>query len=140
VGDVTFRDNTDAAKKALARTIEKALTKCALIVEGSAKAMAPVALGALRDTISHKVDINPDGRSVAEVGSPLEYAIYQEFGTGEFAENGRGRKGGWAYKTPDGEWHFTYGSRPQKFLRPAFEQNGENIEKIIATELGATFK
>ncbi len=63
-----------------------------------------------------------------------------EFGTGEFAENGSGRKGGWFFQSSDGKWHFTKGQRPQKFLRNAFRQNKNNIIEILGKEYGATFK
>lgn len=33
----------------------------------------------------------------SQVGSPLENAIWEEFGTGEYAVEGKGRKGYWVY-------------------------------------------
>ena len=40
----------------------------------------------------------------------------------------------------DGEWHFTRGQKPQKFLRNAFRQNKEKAIEILGKEYGATFK
>lgn len=37
------------------------------------------------------------GKMQAIIGNTLEYAIYQEFGTGEYALEGKGRKGYWVY-------------------------------------------
>lgn len=37
------------------------------------------------------------------VGSPLENAIWEEFGTGEYALEGNGRKGGWWIPVGEGE-------------------------------------
>ena len=79
--------------------------------------------------IGYKVD---ESELVAYIGTNCEYAIYVEFGTGEFAEKGNGRKGGWVYKTPNGEVHFTYGMPPQPYLRPAFRQNQKAIRDILA--------
>ena len=42
----------------------------------------------------------------AIVGSPLENAIWEEFGTGEFALNGDGRNGGWWIKVGSGHLLF----------------------------------
>ena len=117
----------------------RALESAALIVEASAKALAPVGdSGELRDKIDHNVKDGANGPE-AKIGSPLDYAMYVEYGTGEFAENGAGRKGGWSYQTPDGEWHHTDGMQPQPFLRPAFRENKANIENVIGQKFNSTF-
>ena len=57
----------------------------------------------------------------AQVGNPLENAIWEEFGTGEFALHGDGRKGGWYYQDKDtNKWHHTYGKKPNRALQSAF--------------------
>lgn len=60
--------------------------------------------------------------------------------TGEFAENGAGRKGGWVYKDSSGQWFFTWGQEPQPFLRPAFRRNKKEIEQIIGGKFKSSFK
>jgi hypothetical protein len=70
------------------------------------------------------------------VGTNVEYAVYVEFGTGEFAENGNGRKGGWMYKDPSGEWFFTWGQEPKPYLRPAFRKNRSAIEALAKEIFG----
>lgn len=55
------------------------------------------------------------------IGSPLENAIWEEFGTGEYAVNGDGRKGGWFYVDAKGKGHFTRGKSPQHAFQRAFE-------------------
>lgn len=110
-----------------------------LIVEAAAKANAPVGTsGELRDKIDHVVK-QSGGIITGQIGSPTDYAMYVEYGTGEFAENGAGRKGGWSYQTPDGEWHHTDGMQPQPFLRPAFRENKANIENVIGKKFNSTF-
>ena len=42
------------------------------------------------------------GEQYGQVGSNLENAIWEEFGTGEYALHGDGRKGGWVYQAPKG--------------------------------------
>lgn len=48
----------------------------------------------------HKVD---EGAMVATIGNPMERSLWTEFGTGSYAEGGKGRKGYWVYvKGADG--------------------------------------
>ena len=134
-----FIDNSDAVKKQLLKVSETAMEAACLIVEASAKANATVGTsGELRDKIDHRIT-NKGGIITGQIGSPTDYAPYVEYGTGEFAENGAGRKGGWSYQTPDGEWHHTDGMQPQPFLRPAFRENKANIENVIGQKFNSTF-
>ena len=57
----------------------------------------------------------------AKVGSALENAIWEEFGTGEYALNGDGRKTPWVYTDRQGETHFTHGKKPNRALWNAFQ-------------------
>ena len=134
-----FTDNSKKVKGQMDDAMFRALESAALIVEASAKALAPVGdSGELRDKIDHNVKDGANGPE-AKIGSPLDYAMYVEYGTGEFAENGAGRKGGWSYQTPDGEWHHTDGMHPQPFLRPAFKRNKDKIREIVGKEFKAKF-
>lgn len=99
---------------------------CAL-VERSAKMKAPKDTGALRRSITSKVE-----GLTGTVFTPLEYAPYVEYGTGLFAENGAGRKDvPWNYQDDKGEWHSTRGQKPQPFMRPALNENRTEITRII---------
>ena len=124
-----FVDNSKAAKRELERAAIRGLTKAAMLVESQAVLLVPVNTGGLRGSIGYQVN---ESELVAYVGTNCEYAIYVEFGVGEFAENGNGRKGGWLYKTPNGEVRFTYGMPPQPYLRPAFRKNQKAIRDILA--------
>ncbi|WP_105125633.1 HK97-gp10 family putative phage morphogenesis protein [Streptococcus suis] len=124
-----FVDNSAAVKREIERAMIRGLIKAAMLVEGQAVLLVPTKTGALKKSIGYKVN---ESELVAYVGTNCEYAIYVEFGTGEFAENGNGRQGGWVYRTPDGEVHFTYGMEPQPYLRPAFRQNKKVVREILA--------
>lgn len=126
--NVEFKDNSKAVKKAMKQQQLKWLEMASIIIEGTAVSLCAVDTGRLRDSIDHVVD---EGEMVAYVGTNAEYAIYVEFGTGEFAEKGNGRKGGWVYQDPSGEWFFTWGQEPQPFLRPAFKRNKQQIIKLL---------
>lgn len=111
--------------------INAALGKACALVERSAKEKAPKDTGALRRSITSEVK---DG--VGIVFTPLEYAPYVEFGTGLFAEDGNGRQDvPWNYQDDEGNWHSTSGQRPQPFMRPALNENRENIKRILKEAL-----
>jgi HK97 gp10 family phage protein len=66
------------------------------------------------------------------VFTPLEYAPYVEFGTGLFAEAGDGRKDvPWMYQDDKGDWHSTSGMKPRPYMRPALDENREEIKRIL---------
>lgn len=131
---MSYESNAKEVINAIGDATLKGILEACLLVEGQAKLLAPVKYGHLRDSISHKTK-SEDGELVGEVGTHLMYGIYVEYGTGEFATNGQGRKGGWVYETPSGEVVFTMGQKPQPFLRPAFTLNKENIITIIGKML-----
>ena len=107
--------------------VQDSLSKATLLVEKEAKQNAPKGTGALRRSITSKVE-GLEGT----VFTPLEYAPYIEYGTGLFAEAGNGRKKvPWNYKDDEGNWHSTSGMKPQPFMRPALNNNREKIKKIL---------
>ena len=106
--------------------INLAVGRACALVERSAKQKAPKDTGELRRSISSKVE---DG--VGVVFTPLEYAPYVEYGTGLFAENGGRSDVPWSYQDDAGEWHTTSGQKPQPFMRPALDENREQILRII---------
>lgn len=136
---IKFTDNTSKAKATLKKSSEQAVEKALLILESQIKANASVSTGALRDSIKHQSEWVGD-IIWGKVGSPLMYAIYVEFGTGEFAENGAGRKGGWSYRDSSGEWFFTWGMSPQKFMRRAFRTKKNQVKQFVGKEIGASFQ
>lgn len=133
-----------------------AFGKACATVERAAKEKAPKGSGELRRSITSKVQEGADGFE-GVIYTPLEYAPYVEFGTGLFAENGNGRSEvPWVYiegSTSKGsnkktiynslaeaeqaaaylrqakglDAVVTYGKKPQPFLRPALDENREEI-------------
>lgn len=109
-----------------------AMTKATLLVERSAKQKVPKGDGTLGRSITSEVQKEADGTIVGIVYTPLEYAPYVEYGTGLFAEAGDGRKDvPWCYQDDEGEWHSTSGQRPKPFLRPALNENREQIIRLL---------
>ncbi len=130
---MVFKDNSMEGKERLKKAAAKWLLQACILVEGQAVLLAPVATSRLKQSIDYIVD---DDELVGYVGTNVDYAIYVELGTGEFAENGNGRKGGWMYKDPSGEWFFTWGIEPQPYLRPAFRQTKGQIEALAKSIFG----
>jgi HK97 gp10 family phage protein len=119
-------------KIVLAHVRQKILDKLEVAgqyVEDSAKLLCPVGeTEMLRGSIHHVVN---NSELSVRIGTNTEYAPYLEFGTGEFAESGDGRKGGWYYVDDKGVGHFTFGNKPQPFLRPALYGNKKKITEIM---------
>ncbi|WP_195515567.1 HK97-gp10 family putative phage morphogenesis protein [Enterococcus dispar] len=130
---MVFRDHSQEAKDAIQQATVRWLFEACILVQGQAILLAPTQTARLKGSIDYQVD---EGELVGYIGTNVEYAIYVEFGTGEFAENGRGRKGGWVYKDPSGEWFFTWGQEPQPYLRPAFRQTRKEIESLAKAIFG----
>ena len=109
---------------------QEALGQACALVERSAKEKAPKDTGALRGSITSEVQ-GLEG----VVFTPLEYAPYVEYGTGLFAENGGRQDVPWHYQDDKGEWHTTSGQHPQPFMRPALEENREEIIRMLKEAL-----
>ena len=117
------------------QAIASAMQDACNLVEGAAKDKAPKDTGALRRSITSKIEVT--GSEIdGIVFTPLEYAPYVEYGTGLFAENGNGRQTPWVYRDDKGDYHYTHGQHPQPFLRPALNENKDEIIQIIKEALG----
>lgn len=114
--------------------VRNALGRACAVVERSAKQKAPKDTGALRRSITSKVEVEGN-EIVGTVYTPLEYAPYVEYGTGLFAEEGGRKDVPWCYQDDKGEWHTTNGQKPQPFMRPALNENREEIIRIVKEAL-----
>ena len=106
--------------------ISAAIGKACALVEGEAKKKAPKDTGALRRSISSTVK-----GTEGVVFTPLEYAPYVEYGTGLFAEKGGRKDVPWYYKDEEGKWHRSSGQHPHPYMRPALNENREEILRLI---------
>ena len=140
-------------------TIVSAMQDVCDLVEGAAKYKAPKDTGALKRSITNRVEVI--GNEVdGIVFTPLEYAPYIEYGTGLYAENGNGTSGYWVYvgdkdydpnrkksgkrytlqeakqivaimRSKGLKAYYTNGMHPQPFMRPALKENEQNIKKKL---------
>lgn len=117
-----------------AQKFEAQLKKACALVERAAKEKAPKGTGELRRSITSEIKQEGDNL-LGVVFTPLEYAPYVEFGTGLFAEDGGRTDVPWRYQDDRGEWHTTSGQHPQPFMRPAVDENREEILRILREAL-----
>ena len=137
--------------------VRQAITKGTLLVERQAKINAQALSegdGTLAGSITSRID---DYSGV--IYTPLFYAPYVEYGTGIEAEDGKGRQDvPWVYVEHSGEpregaqksftleeaekavaalrkkgleAHYTYGQKPQPYMRPALDANRDKILEIL---------
>lgn len=112
-----LEDYTDKVTAALQKTAVKWLHEAGGELEAQVKRNTAVDTGQLKGSWRYVTDVD---KLEAVIGSPLENAIWEEFGTGEFALAGNGRKGGWVYRDAKGNFHFTRGKKPRRALHNAF--------------------
>ncbi len=130
---VVFEDYTLKVIDAMDNRINAVLEECAGEVESQAKRNSRVDTGKTKNSFQHKV---VDSEHVAYIGSSYENAIWEEFGTGEHALGGNGRKGGWVYVDAEGKGHYTRGKKPSR----AFWNAYISLKSKIITRIQNAFK
>lgn len=136
---VEFTDNTIEVVNALQSAAESFLYEAGEEVKSAAQRNSRTDTGQFKG--KWKATVNTGNLSV-QIGHPDENAIWEEFGTGEYAENG-GRKGGWLVPgselTPKAkskmqkrivkgeEKYFTRGKTPNHTLKNAFDSTKTRI-------------
>jgi HK97 gp10 family phage protein len=110
--------------------LKENMGKACALLEAAAKRKAPKGTGELRRSITSKV-VDEGGVVKGIVFTPLEYAPYVEYGTGLFAEEGGRQDVPWHYQDEKGEWHSTSGMHPQPYMRPALDENREQIKRVL---------
>lgn len=134
MADVKFQDYSIEVKGVLNKLAYSVLEEVAGELESQVKRNTAVDTGQTKNSWSHYVRTSKD-EYTATIGSPLENAIWEEFGTGEYALNGDGRKGGWSYKDEEGHWHHTMGKHPRRPFYKAYTAMKSKIIKHIQETL-----
>ncbi|MBQ5929953.1 MAG: HK97 gp10 family phage protein [Clostridia bacterium] len=151
---VKFTDNSVQVKAELNKALIAFLREASAEVKTQAERYTPTGEGA--QLKRHWDTVIDQGNMQAIIGNTLEYAIYQEMGTGEYALEGKGRKGYWVY-VKDGdtgkmskssksytlaearrimallrekglEAYYTKGTRPKRMLYKSFKMWKPKIE------------
>ena len=150
MADVEFHDFSVEVKNAMNKRISAVLEECAGELVSAVKRNSRVKSGKTKGSFRYGITRNfAAGSITAHIGSDYENAIWEEFGTGEYAINGDGVKGGWWYhndnakRTKTGklrkgqrEFIFTYGKRPSRAFWNAFQSKKSKIISRIQKALG----
>ena len=114
---VIFHDFSEEVKAKIRRLGVAWLEEASGEVEAQTKQNTKVDTGQTKGSWEHRVD---EQKLEAQVGSRNKNAIWEEFGTGQYALHGDGRKTPWVYKDDKGNWHRTEGKQPHRALNNAF--------------------
>ena len=107
---IVFQSNLPQLSNEIDQKINQWLEESSGELESRVKALSRVDTGQTKGSYQHVVDTS---KKEARVGSSLQNAIWEEYGTGEYALNGNGRKGWWVYvKGTSGEYR---SSVPRKY-------------------------
>lgn len=152
---VKFEDNSMKVTGALEDVCINWLYEAAGVVKKSAQRTASK-YGDKGDTMNSYKYIVDESKLIAYVGSPSQNALWEEYGTGEYALNKDGRKTPWyipvekvtgekkpTYKGKviivhgkDGQkFYKTNGKKPRRILFTAFEKTQNKIQKRLKSLL-----
>lgn len=132
MADIKFEDNSVKIKDTLNDAVISFLYEIGGEFVSQVARNSRVKTGQTKGSWDYNVD---EETLMMIVGSALENAIWEELGTGEYALNGNGRKGGWFYKDEKGDGHFTHGKKPNRALWNALETLKPKIKAIIEEKL-----
>lgn len=115
VVEVQITSNVEQILQASREQINAWLQAVGQDAAATAAEFVPVRTGRLKGSISPAV---VEDEKAVYIGTNVEYAIYHEFGTGEYASAGSNAKRiPWAFQGEDGEWHWTRGVPARHFLQ-----------------------
>ena len=116
---IEFKDFSDKVISECTGAVIAWLEEASGEMQGQIQRNSRVDTGATKGSYEYHVD---ESKYESIIGSPLENAIWEEFGTGIYALNGDGRKDvPWKYQTPDGKWHQTSGKKPNRPMQRAYD-------------------
>lgn len=132
---IEFTDNTVKVRNEMLQSMRGGMETLAGELQSQTMTNSRVDTGDTKNSYQYKV-METGKELTASVGSNSENAIWEEYGTGEYALEGNGRKGGWLYQDKNGETHFTYGKTPNRPLFRAANTVKPKAGKILKDALG----
>ena len=132
MADVEFKDYTMQAKAEIEKRINATLHECAGEVISQTKRNSRVDTGQTKNSFKYAID---ETTHTVFMGSDYQNAIWEELGTGEYALQGNGRKGGWYYVDEKGNGHYTTGKKPSRAFWKAYSGLKNKIIKRFQSVL-----
>lgn len=121
MSSIKFIDHSAEVKGKIADIAEAVLEEACGELESQVKRNTAVDTGKTKNAWTHRViGSMMAGEFIGTVGNSTENSIWEEFGTGEYALEGKGRKGGWFYVDEKGDGHFTRGKHPRRPFHNAY--------------------
>ena len=151
--EFNFEDNRVEIKRAISDAIGAVLLEISSEIVSKAARNTPVDSGQLKGSWKANVD---EYKGEAVIGSSLENALWNEFGTGNYALEGKGRSTPWyvpvddytGTKKPtyngqviivygkDGKaFYKTNGKKPQRTLQKSFDSTKKKAQKALENKL-----
>ena len=131
---IIFIDHTEDVKALIAELayagLEEACGELESAVKRNHDTLKIVDTGQTKNSWQHRVTKSGEDY-VGAVGSDYQNTIWEEFGTGDYALNGNGRKGGWFYVDANGDGHFTHGKKPRRPFQKAYDTMKSKIIKFL---------
>lgn len=136
---VEFEDNSIKVIAAIDEASLNFLEEVGALIESQAKRNTRVDTSQTKNKWSYVVD---ESQLIVTVGNPLQNAIWEEFGTGEYAKmtGHQGRETPWRYKHPKFGWVTTTGKKPTRALQHALDSCKSKINKQAMTIFGSKLK
>ena len=132
---IEFTDNTAKIVGSMKENVSAFLYEVGGELTSQIQRNSRVDTGETKGSYTYRTNETADASEVI-VGSPNENAIWEEYGTGEYALNGNGRKGGWTYKSKkDNKFYHTTGKKPNKPMKNAFDSMKPKIKKQLSEVL-----
>ncbi|MCC8164499.1 MAG: HK97 gp10 family phage protein [Lachnospiraceae bacterium] len=143
---VEFTDNTMRVREQMAAAVHSFLYEAGGELQSQVIRNSRTDTGQTKGSYKYVVDKGTNEATVY-VGSELDNAIWEEFGTGEYALNGDGRKGGWYI--PEARlsakaksrmkkvivkgkvYYYTKGKKPNRPIYNAFNSMKDRLKKRL---------
>ncbi len=156
--NVKFEGMSDEVLTKFKQAAIAGLMEAAGEIEAQVKRNTSTDSGQLKGSWDNKID---ESKMEAIIGSPLENALWEEFGTGEYALEGKGRKTPWyvpvdtyrGHKKPTyngkvvivygkhgKKFYKTDGKKPKRALYNAFNSKKAKVEAIITKKFKEMMK
>lgn len=130
---MALHDNSSAVKAAMRKKIKAFLHEAGGEIRSKTAQNSRVDVGQTKNSYEYRIEENSTEQKVY-VGSDLMNAVYEEFGTGEYALKGNGRKGGWWIPVGNGEGKISLKTvKKYKWVKYRY-QNGTVSKKLRQTQ------
>lgn len=130
---IQYTNNSAKVKTAINTAVKNFLTEAGGEIQAATIRNSRTDTGQTKGSYEYKVVTGNDEGTVY-VGSNYQNAIWEEYGTGEYALQG-GRKTPWVYRDRHGKWHRTRGKTPNRPLFKAFTSLSGKMEARLAAVL-----